>query len=50
MLLLRLKGASLKEFEEALCIALNTVKSHVRHIYAKLGATNLEEAREAVEQ
>lgn len=49
-LLMRLKGASLKEVEEALCIAHNTVKSHVRHIYAKLGATNLEEAREAVEQ
>lgn len=48
VLLMRLKGASLKEVEESLCIAHNTVKSHVRHIYAKLGVASLEEAREVV--
>ena len=45
---MRLEGATLKEVEDALCIAHNTVKSHVRHIYAKLGVSSLEEAREAV--
>lgn len=49
VLLMRLKGASLKEVEESLCITHNTVKSHVRHIYAKLGVTNIDEAREKVE-
>lgn len=45
---MRLEGATLKEVEDALCIAHNTVKSHVRHIYAKLGVSSLEEARETV--
>lgn len=49
VLLMRLEGASLKEVEERLCIAHNTVKSHVRHIYAKLGVTGVEEARAVVE-
>lgn len=49
ILLMRLKGASLKDVEETLVIAHNTVKSHVRHIYAKLGVSTLDEARELVE-
>lgn len=49
VLRMRLKGASLKEVEDGLGIAHSTVKSHVRHIYAKLGAASIEEARAAVE-
>ena len=49
VLLMRLQGAALKDVEESLCIARNTVKSHVRHIYAKLGVASLEEARAVVE-
>ncbi len=30
-------GKSSKRIEEALCLSPNTVKTHVRHIYAKLG-------------
>ncbi len=48
VLLMRLQGAALKDVEESLCISHNTVKSHVRHIYAKLGVSNLEEAHEIV--
>lgn len=48
VLLMRLKGATLKEVEEGLVISHNTVKSHVRHIYAKLGVTSIEEASEVV--
>lgn len=48
VLLMRLRGAALKDVEESLCISHNTVKSHVRHIYAKLGVSSLEEARAAV--
>lgn len=49
VLLMRLQGAALKDVEESLCIACNTVKSHVRHIYAKLGVSSIEEARAVVE-
>lgn len=50
VLLMRLAGATLKEVEDELCIARSTVKSHVRHIYAKLGVESLDGAREAVER
>lgn len=49
VLRLRLGGASLKQVEDELVLSHNTVKSHVRHIYAKLGAASLEEARAKVE-
>lgn len=49
VLLMRLQGNSLEEVREELCVSPNTVKTHVRHIYSKLGATNLEEARQIVE-
>ncbi len=49
VLLMRLKGATLKEVEEGLVISHNTVKSHVRHIYAKLGVASIEEAAEVVQ-
>lgn len=50
VLRMRLEGATLREVEERLCISHNTVKSHVRRLYAKLGAADLEEAREITAQ
>lgn len=49
VLLMRLQGSSLEEVRQTLCVSPNTVKTHVRHIYGKLGVANLEEARQAVE-
>jgi len=38
-------GSSYKELSAALFISINTVKSHVSHIYTKLGVTDRKEAR-----
>ena len=45
VLLMRVRGASLKEVESALCITHNTLKCHVRHIYGKLGVSDIDEAK-----
>ena len=50
VLLMRLRGSTHRDLEEQLVISNNTVKSHIRHIYRKMGVTDLDEARELVER
>lgn len=39
-------GRSYQEISQGLCLSMGTVKTHVRHIYGKLGIHSREEARE----
>jgi len=40
ILRLLVEGLSNKEIASALCITVNTVETHLRHIYEKLGVRN----------
>lgn len=39
-------GQSYQEISQGLCLSMGTVKTHVRHVYGKLGIHSREEARE----
>lgn len=48
VLALLLEGKTFQQIEAALCIAHGTMRTHVQHVYAKLGAHSGDEVREVV--
>lgn len=48
ILLLFVQGMRAAEIEEALCVSIDTVRSHTKHLYAKLDVHSLKELRKLV--
>lgn len=44
------KGASNKEIAEQECISVNTVKTHISNIYAKLGVSSRDELAQIIRE